>query len=99
MFGKNFEKENLPNVIITEGLINEICRARYGSHESISVCCGSLLLGGRHLSIFVMYIWDLFMPTESRSSLSKLPALPAKGLPVLSSLKPGASPINITCAS
>jgi len=50
------------------------------------------------LSIFVMYTLDLSIPDLINSSSKRLPALPANGFPVLSSLDPGASPISMILA-
>src|SRR5439155_24665907 len=59
---------------------------------------GSRFWGGRHLRTLVMNTDSRERPIWTSSVSSSLPAAPTKGLPCMSSLKPGASPTIITSA-
>ena len=98
MLGKNLPNENLPRVTITRGFIVDIWESREVLQEFISVFCGSLFFGGLHLTMLVMYTSCFLRPIESNKSSSSEPALPMKGSPILSSLNPGASPMNMISA-
>ena len=52
--GKNLPNEYLPRVTMIRGAIISICSSRYGPQDCISLGSGSLLLGARHLIMFVM---------------------------------------------
>ena len=54
ILGTKYDKECLPKVMMRVGLMSSICLLRYGEHLFISFGEGSLLLGGRHLTIFVI---------------------------------------------
>src|SRR6266568_953379 len=75
----------VPSAQIILGLISLICDSKYGLQVSISDFLGALLLGGLHLTMFVMNTSDLFKPMDSRSSVRNLPAAPTNGLPCSSS--------------
>ena len=91
--------EKLPSVQITVGWMSSTWLRRYSLQDSISLGCGSRLLGGRHLTVLQMNTSLRSSPISPRSLLRSLPAWPTNGSPCLSSLAPGASPTNIRSAS
>lgn len=60
----------------------------------ISSSVGSRLPGGRYLRMFAMYASSRDSPMLCRSLSSSFPAAPTKGMPAISSLAPGASPMK-----
>lgn len=97
--GKNRFMENRPRVTITFGLIIANCWSNHGLQASISSGNGSRLPGGRLLMMLVIKTSSLLSPIDSINWVRNFPAAPQKGRPVLSSLNPGASPINMISAS
>src|SRR5881396_297833 len=89
----------VPRAQTIRGLISLICSIRYGLHASTSDLRGARLLGGLHLTMFVMKTSALLSPIDSKSSVSSFPAAPTKGLPCSSSFWPGPSPTKIILAS
>ena len=85
-----------PKIQISFGLIMEISCFRYSWHVFLSLVLGTLLFGGLHFTIFVIYTSSLEIPASSSAIESFFPATPINGSPFLSSFLPGASPTKIT---
>jgi len=83
--GKNRERENLPKVTISLGLINSICRFKYFEQADISAGNGSRFWGGRHLTIFAINTSSRFNPMDISKESKNWPAGPTNGRPKRSS--------------
>src|SRR5690606_37993901 len=62
----------------------------------ISATFGDRFPGGRHVTVFVMHTFRLFIPAPFSILFKSFPESPTKGFPSSSSVTPGASPITIT---
>ena len=88
-----------PNATITRGRTAPISSIKYLRHASNSLAAGSRFSGGRQRTLFVTNTSSRRNPACSNISLSTCPARPTNGTPWRSSVKPGASPTIIICAS
>ena len=70
-----------------------------GVQVSISLGIGSRFSGGLHFTTLVMKTSFLEKPISGNNESRNLPAVPTKGSPLMSSDRPGASPMSITLLS
>ena len=81
-----------PRSTTSFGLMSLSCLIRYGWHAAISSCVGVLFAGGKCLTVLVIKQSSRRNPISSMRLVRYCPARPINGLPVLSSLTPGACP-------
>ena len=85
----------MPSATITAGRMDSTWRNRNGSHAATSAGAGFRFSGGRHLITLAMYTSSRLNPIASIIFVRSWPARPTKGMPWMSSSRPGASPTNI----